>query len=333
MRALVTGGGGFLGRAIVEQLLARGDQVRILARGSYPELESSGVECLRSDIREREFVERGCAGVDIVFHTAAIAGIWGPWREFYETNVLGTLNVISACRKQGVRRLVFTSSPSVTFDGSPQEGVDEGVPYPRRWLCHYQRTKAEAEQAVLQASDAELLACALRPHLIWGPGDPHLLPRLLDRARAGHLRRVGAGDNLIDTIYVDNAARAHLQAGDSLQAGSAVAGRAYFISQGEPVNCWAWVDELLALNGLPGVERAISLTAAWRIGAVLETLHRVLAVRREPRMTRFLAAQLGTSHYFDISRAQRDFDYRPRVSMADGMQQLRDRARSKQIAG
>jgi nucleoside-diphosphate-sugar epimerase len=243
------------------------------------------------------------------------------------------LNLISACRKQSVRRLVFTSSPSVTFDGSPQEGVDESVPYPRRWLCHYQRTKAQAEQAVLEASDSELLACALRPHLIWGPGDPHLLPRLLDRARAGYLRRVGAGDNLIDTIYVDNAARAHLQAGDGLQAGSRVAGRAYFISQGEPVNCWAWIDELLALNGLPPVERAISLTAAWRIGAVLETLYRVLAIRREPRMTRFLAAQLGTSHYFDISRAQKDFDYRPLVSMAGGMQQLRDRVPSKQIAG
>ncbi|HEY2895056.1 MAG TPA: NAD-dependent epimerase/dehydratase family protein [Pirellulales bacterium] len=333
MRALVTGGGGFLGRAVVEQLLERGDQVRILARGSYPDLEASGVECQRGDIRELESIDRACAGVDVVFHTAAIAGIWGPWREFYEINVLGTFNVISACRKQGVRRLVFTSSPSVTFDGSPQEGVDESVPYPRRWLCHYQRTKAEAEQAVLKASGAGLLACALRPHLIWGPGDPHLLPRLLDRARTGHLRRVGTGDNLVDTIYVANAARAHIQAADVLKPGSPVAGRAYFISQGEPVNCWEWIDELVALHGLPHVERTISLKAAWRIGAVLETVHRVLAVGREPRMTRFLAAQLGTSHYFDISRARMDFGYVPLVSMADGMRRLRDRTRSRQIAG
>jgi nucleoside-diphosphate-sugar epimerase len=332
MRALVTGGGGFLGRAIVEQLLERGDRVRVLARGTYPELEAAGVECQRGDIRDSESVERACAAVDVVFHTAAIAGIWGAWREFYEINVQGTLNIISACRHQRVRRLVFTSSPSVTFDGSPQEGVDESVPYPRRWLCHYQQTKALAEQAVLNASGSELLTCALRPHLIWGPGDPHLLPRLLDRARAGHLRRVGSGENLIDTIYVDNAARAHIQAADTLAPGSPVVGRAYFISQGEPINCWGWIDKLLTLHGLEPVAREISLKAAWRVGAMLETVHRVLGVKREPRMTRFLAAQLGTSHYFDITCARKDFGYMPLVSIADGMQRLCERMPARQTA-
>jgi 2-alkyl-3-oxoalkanoate reductase len=322
MFALVTGGGGFLGRYVVEQLVARGDRVRSLARGNYPPLDALGVECVRGDLRDASAVRAACAGVDVVFHTAAVAGIWGAWKDYFDINVLGTRHVIEACRQHGVPRLVFSSSPSVTFDGHPQEGVDERAPYPARWLCHYQHTKALAEQAVLAANGGELATCALRPHLVWGPRDPHLTPRLIARAAAGQLRRVGDGRNLIDMVYVENAAAAHLQAADALAINSPVAGRSYFISQGEPVNCWQWIDEILALAGVPGVRRHVSLATAWRVGAVLEAVYRVLGVRREPRMTRFLAAQLGTSHYFDISAARRDLGYHPQVSTAEGMRRL-----------
>ncbi|MEX2113496.1 MAG: NAD-dependent epimerase/dehydratase family protein [Pirellulales bacterium] len=322
MHALVTGGGGFLGQTIIAQLLARGDHVRSLARGRYPALEELGVECVQADIRDAESVRQAAAGVDVVFHTAAIAGIWGPWAEFFGINVIGTRNIIAACRAAGVRRLVFTSSPSVTFDGAAQEGVDESAPYPQRWLCYYPQTKAQAEQEVLTANDSRLATCALRPHLIWGPGDHHLIPRLIERAKAQQLRRVGDGTNLVDMIYVDNAAHAHLQAADALAPDSAVAGNAYFLSQGEPVNCWQWIDEILALVGLPPVEKSISLKAAWRVGWLLEKIHLSLRIQSEPRMTRFLAAQLGTSHYFDISRARRDFAYDPRISIAEGMCRL-----------
>jgi nucleoside-diphosphate-sugar epimerase len=322
MTALVTGGGGFLGQAIVEQLVARGDRVRSLARGHYPAIERLGAHCRQGDIRDAAAVRSACAGVDVVYHTAAIAGIWGRWDEFYGINVAGTQNVIDACRAEGVGRLVFTSSPSVTFDGTSQAGVDERAPYPGRWLCHYQHTKALAEQATLAANSSALATCALRPHLIWGPGDRQLIPRLIERARAGQLRRVGDGTNLVDMVYVENAARAHLQAADALRPGAAVAGRAYFISQGEPVNCWQWIDEILALAGLPPVTKSISLKSAWRIGAVLEGVYGALRLQSEPRMTRFLAAQLGTSHYFDIARARRDFGYQPRVSTAEGMRRL-----------
>jgi nucleoside-diphosphate-sugar epimerase len=261
--------------------------------------------------------------MDLVFHVAAVSGIWGPWEQYYNVNTRGTEHVLQACRAERVPRLVYTSSPSVTFDGTDQDGVDESAPYPDRWLCHYPHTKALAEQRVLAADqEGGLRTCALRPHLLWGPGDPHLIPRLLERARAGQLRRVGDGRNRIDITYIDNAAWAHLQAADRLEAGSPVCGRAYFLSQGEPVNCWGWISRVLELAGLPPVERSVSLAAAWRIGWFLETAHRLLRSRSEPRMTRFLAAQLGRSHYFDTRRAREDFGYAPRISTEEGMQRL-----------
>jgi nucleoside-diphosphate-sugar epimerase len=324
MNALVTGAGGFLGLYIVEQLVARGDRVRALARGEYPQLAQMGVEVVRGDVRDRDAVAGACRGVDTVFHAASVAGIWGPWDHYYGINTLGTENVIAGCLEQGVSKLVYTSSPSVTFDGGDQCGIDESAPYPSHWLCHYPHTKALAEQQVLAANGNEgLLTCSLRPHLIWGPRDRHLVPRLIDRARQGKLRRVGDGTNLIDMIFVENAAAAHLQAADALKERSPVAGSAYFLSQGDPVNCWQWINELLALAGIPPVKKSISARAARRVGAMMEACYAALRIRSEPRMTRFLAAQLSTSHYFDLTRARRDFGYAPRISTAEGMERLR----------
>lgn len=322
MQALVVGGTGFLGRYLVEQLVARGDRVRAFCRRPTVELSQLGIEIVTGDVRDEAAVKAACEGIDTVFHTAAVAGIWGPWEYYHGINTIGTLHVILGCRTHGVRRLVFTSSPSVTFDGSPQCGIDESAPYPTRWLCHYPHTKALAEEAVLNANDDRLATCALRPHLIWGPRDRHLIPRLIERARAGQLRRVGDGTNLIDMVHVENAVHAHLLAADQLTPDSPVAGRAYFITQGEPVNCWQWIDELLALHRLPPVRKTISLRAAYAVGAILEKVYGLLRLKGEPRMTRFLAAQLGTSHYFDISRARSDFGYEPIVSTIAGMQRL-----------
>jgi 2-alkyl-3-oxoalkanoate reductase len=323
MKTLVTGAGGFLGLYIVEQLVARGDEVRAFCRGTYPELDKLGVETVRGDIRNREQTIVACQGVDVVFHVAAIAGIGMRWRDFYEINTLGTRHILEGCRKHGVGRLVYTSSPSVTFDGSDQEGVDESEPYPEQFLAHYPHSKSIAEREVLEANGTDgLLTCALRPHLIWGPRDRHLIPRLLDRARSGRLRRVGDGKNLVDMVYVENAAGAHLQAADALSDGSPVAGRAYFLSQGEPVNCWGWINDILALASIPPVEKSISASAAYKLGAVLEGIYRVLRLRGEPPMTRFLATQLSTHHYFDITRAREDFGYSPSVSTEEGMRKL-----------
>lgn len=323
MRALVTGAGGFLGRSIAEALAARGDFVRSFSRQRYAFLDELGVESVCGDIRDEQQIAAACQGIDVVFHVASIAGIWGHWHPYYTINVLGARNVILACQQQGVSRLVYTSSPSVTFTAADQKGVDETAPYATTWYCHYPRTKAIAEQEVLAANAQKGLAtCALRPHLIWGPRDQHLIPRLLARARSGRLRRVGDGTNLIDITHVDNAADAHLAAADALAIGSPVAGQAYFISQGTPVNCWDWINELLAIAGLPPVRKSIPFWAAWRVGQCLETTWRLLRRESEPPMTRFLAAQLARSHYFDISKARRDFGYSPRISTVEGMKGL-----------
>jgi len=319
---LVTGGGGFLAGAVVTALLEAGRQVRSLSRGSYPELEARGVESVRGDLASARTVIDACRGVDAVVHVAAKAGMWGPYDDYHRANVVGTENVLRACHAAGVGRLVFTSSPSVVFDGRDMRGVDESVPYPERYDSHYSATKAQAERMVLAANGPDLATCALRPHLIWGPGDNHLIPRLVARARAGRLRRVGAGTNLVDTVYVDNAARAHVLALDRLAPGSPPAGRAYFITNDDRRPLWDVVDRILQAAGLPPLEQRMSATTAYAVGWLCETLYGLFGVTSDPPMTRWVARELTTDHWFDIGAARRDLGYEPLVGYDEGMTRL-----------
>jgi nucleoside-diphosphate-sugar epimerase len=323
MKVLVTGGGGFLGGAIVRMLVERGDAVRSFSRGAYPQLAALGVEQCRGDLDDREAVASAAEGCALIFHVAAKAGIWGDYRDFYQANVVGTENVLAACRRHGIQRLVYTSSPSVVFDGRDMEGGDETLPYPPRFEAHYPATKARAEQLVLAANSIELAVTALRPHLIWGPGDNHLVPRLIARARAGRLRRIGMRPNLVDTVYVDNAARAHLLAADRLFPGSAVAGKSYFISNGEPLPLWEMVNRILAAADLPPVTRSIPPQLAVVLGGLCEGVWNLFRLGGEPPMTRFVAHELASAHWFDISAAHRDFGYAPEVSIDEGLVRLR----------
>jgi nucleoside-diphosphate-sugar epimerase len=325
---LVTGGGGFLGGAIVRRLVERGDDVRTLQRGEYPKLRALGVECVRGDIADPEVVDRAVAGCDTVFHVAAKVEMWGPREPFRLANVVGTENVLAAMRRHGVRRLIFTSSPSVVHGGTDIEGADESLPYAEHYEAFYPETKAESERTVLAADGEDLSTVALRPHLIWGPGDTSLVPRIVERAKSGQLKLVGDGDNLVDTVYIDNAVDAHIAAAERLAPGAPCAGRAYFISNGDPRPISEIVNGFLAAAGLEPVTRSVPPGVAVVAGHVFETLHRFFPSPSGPRMTPFLARNLATSHWYDISAAERDLGYEPRVGIDEGMERLGEWLRS-----
>ncbi len=323
-RVLVTGGAGFLGRALCAALQRAGHEVTSFQRSHSPELQAMGVRQVRGDLADSAAVHAALAGQDAVFHNAAKAGAWGSYESYFDANVLGTRHVLAAMRAHGIPKLVYTSTPSVTHSGrTPVEGSDEATtPLGHRFKAPYPETKLIAEREVLVANDATLATVALRPRLIWGPGDTQLLPRLVERARAGRLRFIDGGHNRMDTTYVDNAAQAHLDAFAALAPRSACAGRAYFISNGEPREVRRIVNDLLAAAGVPPVHASVPYPLAYAAGAVLEPVWRLFGLDGEPPMTRFLAEQLSTAHWYDISAARRDLGYVPSVSIDEGLQRL-----------
>jgi nucleoside-diphosphate-sugar epimerase len=322
VKALVTGGGGFLGAHLVRALRARGDTVRVLARGAYPELDGLGAESVRGDIRDAAAAARATDGVDVVFHVAAKAGGWGDARDFEATNVGGTENVVAACRASGVRTLVYTSSPSVVHADRDIEGEDESIPYATHFTAHYPRTKSLGEQIVRRAAGPELRTVSLRPRFIWGPGDRHLLPRLVARANAGRLRQIGTRDVRTDTIYIDNCVDAHLRAADAVARSAEISGRAYFVSDDDPIGVWTMARRLLAAVGAGTVGPPVPAWLAYAVGAALEGVHGAFGIAREPVITRFAATELSHAQWFDISAAKRDLGYAPRVSIAEGLDRL-----------
>ncbi|MCS6239902.1 2-alkyl-3-oxoalkanoate reductase [Shewanella baltica] len=362
--AFVTGAGGFLGKAICLRLLAAGIKVTGFARGHYPELEALGVVMLQGDLVNKDQLQQAMQGCDIVFHVASKAGVWGDRDSYFCPNVKGAANVIAACKALKINKLVYTSTPSVTFAGQDESGIDESTPYATSFLNYYAHSKAIAEKmmldanqvgdvsventAVTQATTATisginsastqvsipvttqatapyaLKTVALRPHLIWGPGDPHLVPRVLARGRLDKLKLVGREDKLVDTIYIDNAAYAHVLAALELcQAKPKCQGKAYFLSNDEPITMAKMLNLILACDALPPVTKRVPQSVAYVAGAVLETVYFLLKKQEEPMMTRFVARQLSCSHYFDISAAKRDLGYRALVSINEGMARLK----------
>ena len=322
MKVLVTGGGGFLGQAVVRGLLQRGHEVRVLNRSPYPSLEALGVDCRRGDLADAEAVRSACQGCDAVIHAGARAGPGLYWPAYEDANVKGTRNVLAACRAETIGMLVYTSSPSVAHAGGDIEGGDESLSYPSHFSAPYPATKAEAERLVLAANGPALKTVALRPHLIWGPGDNHLLPRLVERNRAGRLR-LPAPQKLIDTVYIDNAAEAHLLALDDLAGPARSAGKAYFISNGEPLPVAEIMRRLLEAVGETPRIRSVSLAVARAAAAVVEPIWRGLQLKSDPPISRFMVEQLSTAHWFDLGAAARDMGYRPAVSIDEGLRRLR----------
>jgi nucleoside-diphosphate-sugar epimerase len=322
LKALVTGGGGFLGSAIVRLLRARGDDVTVVARGDYPELTKLGVPLVRADITDLPVLAEALTGCDLVFHTAAKAGVWGSYESYYRPNVVGTEMLIAACLATRVPKLVFTGSPSVVFDGSDQENGTSALPYASPPSSHYSATKAASERLVLKANSRALATISLRPHLIYGPGDPHLVPRVIDRASKGRLALVGGGTNRVSLTFIENAAAAHLQAADRLTFNATCAGRAYFINDPQPVVFGDWLTTLVSRLGLPPITRRLSIPTAVRIGGLLEFLWKTFRLEGEPPLTRSVARNLGLSHWYSIDEAVRDFGYAPRVAATEGFERM-----------
>lgn len=324
-RYLVTGGGGFVGKALCLELKRQGHYVLSLSRGSYPELEAAGIHTKSVDISSN--VDTWAPlfeGIDGVFHTAAKVEMWGDYESFHKTNVLGTRNVLAACRRAGVKRLVYTSSPSVIHTGNDLRNVDESLPYPKHFHAFYPQTKAQAEEEVLGADKHGVMhTVALRPHLIWGPNDTNLIPTILERARAGRLTRIGSGENKVDLTFIHDCVNAHILAMKALEnSPDEVGGKAYFISQGDPVNMWRWIDEVLAAHGLPPVKRSLSTGVAYALASVMEFAAKALSrvgLKVTPLLTRFLVTEMSTDHYFNIARAKKELGYFPSCSIADAM--------------
>ena len=319
----VTGASGFIGGRLAERLLASGRRVRVLTRRPLPHFEKLGAEVILGDLHDPAALHRGCEEAGTVFHVAGRVGVWGPAADFFRVNVEGTRNVVAACQAKGVRRLVYTSSPSVVYNGGDLSGIDESAPLCTKAPCAYPTSKAAAERLVSAANSAELATVSLRPHLVWGPGDQNVVPRVLALAKKGRLKIIGYGRNKVDVTHITNVVDAHLLAEQAIaQPNRSAAGNAYFITNGEPVALWDWINELLVGVGLPKLTKHVSVGTAYGVAGLLEALWTVLRLKGEPPTTRFVVKELATDHWFDIGAARRDLGYAPRVTMAAGTAEL-----------
>lgn len=331
---LVTGGAGFLGSSIVAALLRDGQRVRTL---DLTASAHAGVESVVGDLCQREVLARACEGVDTVFHSAALFAMHPRAAEaLHRVNVGGTERVIAACQEHGVRRLVFTSSIDVVFDGTPIAGGTESLPYPSRYLDAYAQTKARAEQLVLAANGVQgLNSCALRPAGIYGPGDRTRLPRLLEASRSRGLVRIGDGRARFSHVYVDNVAHAHVLAARALSEGSRVSGRAYFVVDAPPQNFFDFVAPFLEQVG---VERSSMRVPAWSARSLAwanEWLLRGFGrwLGREPGLTRYAVAATCVDFWFRHDRATADFGYHPIVPLEEAQRRTAEWFRVHARAG
>lgn len=321
MKVLVTGAGSLLMGGVAATLLARGDEVVCLQRRPAVFPGSEGAEQVLGDIRDADRVAAAAKSCDAVIHGAARVGVTGSWDDVAAVNLGGTVNVLNAARSHGVGRLVHVSTPSVAHTGSSLVGEGAGPAATGRRRAHYAESKALAEQTVLAAADGSLAVTALRPHLVWGPGDTQLVGRIVERARRGRLAVAGTGAALVDTTYVDNAVSALVAALDALHPDAACQGRPYVVSNGEPRTVIELMTRICAAAGLDVTPRRIPLRAALLAGSVAE---RLWAWRgdTEPPVTRFVAEQLGTAHWFDITATRADLGWEPTVSLDEGFARL-----------
>ena len=321
MKAFITGGGGFIGYALACELVKRGFKVTSFSRNDYPSLQEIGINTKKGDLSDANSVLKACENMDIIFHVAAKAGVSGHYRDYFKTNVTGTSNIIHACKMNKIKYLVYTSSASVVFDGSDIEGSDESLPYPAFPLSYYTGTKALAEELILKANSPALRTLALRPHLVYGPGDNHLFPRIISRAKTGKLRRIGNCINKVDVTYIENVVMAHINAARAMINNPSVTGEAYFITNGEPVLLWDFLDMILQASGLEPLKKKVPVPAAILISHISEVFQKIFPNEKET-LTPFIVSELTRSHWFNISKARRLLNYNPEISNIEGLKRM-----------
>ena len=320
MRVLVTGGSGLLGGKTIAALVGRGHEVVSLQR-----MQSTRLTCeqVLADVCDAAAVAAAAAGCDAVIHGAARVGVVGSREEFRRVNVGGTFAVVEACRTAGVPRLVVVSSPSVGYESVSTVGAGAEAPITTRsdrsW---YSESKAEAELAALAANDPALGVTAIRPHAIWGPGDTQLIGRIVERARAGRLFVIDGGRALIDTTYVDNAADALVLVAEQLTAGGELAGRAFVVSNGEPLPVRVLLERICAAAAAPPPRRDVPLWLARRMAGTAERVWTRFRPDAEPPATPFLVDQLALAHWFDPRPFREATGWTPAVSVDEGMLRL-----------
>jgi len=322
MRVLVTGGSSLIGAGVAAALVARGDDVTVQQRSRSAALAQLDVRQELGDIRDPDVVQTAADGCDAIVHLAAKVGVVGEWEEYRSINVDGTRNVIAAAQRRGIGRVVHVSSPSVAHGGEPIIGGGADEPVLGRRRAWYPESKAMAEIDALRAASDELGVVAIRPHLVWGPGDTQLVGRIVERAAAGRLALVGGGRALVDTTYIDNAVDALVAALDSVVPGAPCSGRAYVVSNGEPRTIRELVEGICRAAGVPFEPRSVSLRVGRSVGAAVERIWPLLRRDDEPPLTQFLAEQLGTAHWFDPRPARDDLGWTPSVSIDDGLARL-----------
>ena len=323
MKIIITGGLGFVGRAVAAKALKLDgvDEILVVGRNVSPEPAKilPGIRYLSFDLSKKGSYD-WLHDSHTVFHIAAKAGVDGRIEEYMAANLVATESLLNACRKYQVKRFIYTSTPSVVFNNSNIQGGKESLPYLSSPISPYAYTKALAEKLVLDSHEPKRFqTLAIRPHLVWGKGDPHLLPRIIDRHRKGKLRMVGDGTNRMDITHVENVAHAHICAFSAMLKNQYLGGKAYFIGQNEPVLLWPWLNQIFAELGLPPLTKKISFKNAYYIGSIIEFLWKALNLRRDPPMTRFIASQLAHDHWFSNESAEKDIGYKPKIDMKQAM--------------
>jgi sterol-4alpha-carboxylate 3-dehydrogenase (decarboxylating) len=334
--SLVTGGGGFVGRALVAALVARGDRVIVVE--PHGTAFRSDVRFERVDIRDTEALSALCQGVTSIFHNASLVHTkHNRVEDVWSVNLGGARSVLRAAWAARVPKLIYVSTASAVYAGQDIERGDESLPYSQKSQAPYADSKIAAEREILATSGQRgVLTCAIRPHVIFGPGDTRFLPAIVSRAKAGKLRlSVGLGnDKLSDFTYVDNLVDALLAADARLVPGSPVAGQAYFVTNGEPMPFFGFVAKVLAELGLPRIVGAVPYPLAYAAAALKEGLDTLRGgtLNAEDGMSRFAVRYMVRHHYFDISKARRELGYAPRVTLEEGIRRTCRHLRQQELA-